>query len=164
MKLVRTRSTASSSVDGRPIDFRLQMQPVSWNCKYHFRTYLPLGGSVPNVVRNAVECSRQTCLHANQEQNDLCSPLVVIFLSCLLVDESGTNTGKINFESLPSKAHISQQDTLIRFRIINYWNREHLFDLACIKRENVITCCVTIAITHLRGRWWISMEQWWNCV
>jgi hypothetical protein len=28
-KLVRTRSTAASSLDGRPADFRFQMQPVS---------------------------------------------------------------------------------------------------------------------------------------
>jgi hypothetical protein len=83
------------------------------------------------LSENAVERSRQTCLHENQEhKNDLCSPLVAIFFSCLLVDDSGTNAGT-KFESWPFKAHISQKDTLIRFRIITYWNREHLFDLPC---------------------------------
>jgi hypothetical protein len=132
-RLVETCSTASSSVDGRPVDFRLQMQPVSWNCKYHYRTDLPLGGSVPEFIRKC-HWTLTTDLFTwkSKTENDLCSPLVAIFLSCLLVGDSGTNAEKINFESLPPKAHISQQDTLIRFRIINYWNREHLSNLPCI--------------------------------
>jgi hypothetical protein len=126
-------STASSSVDRHPVNFRLQMQPVSWNCKYHFRCDLPLGGSVPNFVR---KCRWRSTINLftwkSRTHNGLCSPLIAIFLSYLLVDDSETNAGKINSESLPSKAHLSQQDTLIRFRIINYRNPEQLFDLLCI--------------------------------
>jgi hypothetical protein len=70
-KLVRTRSTASSSVDGRQVDFRSKMQPVSWNCKHHFRIDLPLGESVQILFENAVERSRQTCLHENQEHRTI---------------------------------------------------------------------------------------------
>jgi hypothetical protein len=107
-KLTRTRSTAPSSVDGRPVDFRLQMQPVSWNCKYHFQIDLPLGGSVQNFVWKCCwTLTTDLFTWKSRTQNDLCSPLVTIFLSCLLVDNSGTNAGKINFESLPSIAHIS---------------------------------------------------------
>jgi hypothetical protein len=86
------RSTASSSVDGRPVDIRLQMQPVSWNCKYHFRIDLPLGG-----------CGRKCRLTLTTDlfswksrtRNDLCFPLTTTFRSCLLADDSGTNAGKI---------------------------------------------------------------------
>jgi hypothetical protein len=41
-------------------------------------------------------------------------------------------TLRVNFQSTHS-----QQETLIRFRIINYWNREHLFDLPCIIKIRV---------------------------
>jgi hypothetical protein len=101
------------------VDFYLQMQPVFWNCKHHFLIDLPLGGCAPNFVRKCL-WTLTTDLSAwkSRTQNDLCSPTVAIFLSCLLVVDSGTSGGKINFESLPSEAHISQ-DTLITFRIIN---------------------------------------------
>jgi hypothetical protein len=133
-KLVETRSTASSSVDGRSVDFHLQMQSVSWNCKYHFRIDLPLGVSAPYFVRKCRwMLTTDLFTWKSRTQNALCSQLVVaIFLSCLLVDDSGISAGKINFENLPSKARISQRDTLFRFRIINYWNLEHLFDLLCM--------------------------------
>jgi hypothetical protein len=92
--------------------------------KYHFRTDLSLGGSVTNFVQKCrCKLTIDLFIWKSRTQNDLCSPLITIYLSCLLVDDSGTNTGKINLNSLPSKAHISQQDTLITFRIINYWNR-----------------------------------------
>jgi hypothetical protein len=102
----RTRSTASCSVDGRPVDVRLQMQPVSWNYKYHFRIHLPLCESFPDFVRKCRwMLTTDLFTWKPRTQNDLCSPLVAIFLSWLLVDDSGTNAGKINVENLPSKAH-----------------------------------------------------------
>jgi hypothetical protein len=129
-----TCSIASSSVERRPVNFRLQMQPVYWNCKYHFRIDLPLGVSVPNFV-SKFRWMLMTDMFTwkSRTQNNLYSPLITIFFSCLLVDDSGTNAGKIKSESLPSKAHISQQytNTFIRFHIINDWNWEHLFDLSC---------------------------------
>jgi hypothetical protein len=70
MKLVRTGSTASYSVDGRPVDFRWQMQPAFWNCKYHFRTDLPHGGSVPNFVRKC-RWTLTTSLHENQDHGTI---------------------------------------------------------------------------------------------
>jgi hypothetical protein len=85
------------------------------------------------LSENAAERARQTCLHDNQEHRTIyvlhSSPFSLAVTWWTTV---GNNVGKINFQSLLSKAHISQQDTLIRFRIINYWNREHIFDLSCI--------------------------------
>jgi len=44
-KLARNRSTSSSAVNGRPLDFCLHRHPVSVNCLYHARMVLFVGGS-----------------------------------------------------------------------------------------------------------------------
>jgi len=52
-KLSRTRSTSSSAVNGRPLDFCLHRHPFSVNCLYHARTVLSVGGSFAYFARNA---------------------------------------------------------------------------------------------------------------
>jgi hypothetical protein len=73
------------------------------------------------LSENAVERSQQTCLHENQEHKTI----YVLHSSPFTLAVSWRTTveptlRKINFEILPSKAHISQQDTLIRFCVIIY--------------------------------------------
>jgi len=57
-KLARTRSTSSSAVNGRPLDFCWHRHPVSVNCLYHARMVLSVGGSF------CVLCTKCT-LHSN---------------------------------------------------------------------------------------------------
>ena len=57
-KLARTRSTSSSAVNGRPLDFCLHRHPVSVNCLYHARMVLSIGGVL------CVLCTKCT-LHSN---------------------------------------------------------------------------------------------------
>jgi len=49
----RTRSTPSSAVNRRPLDFCLHRHPVSVNCLYHTRMVLSVGGSFAYFARNA---------------------------------------------------------------------------------------------------------------
>jgi hypothetical protein len=60
-KLARTRSTSSSAVNGRPLDFCLHRHPISVNCLYHARMVLSVGGSFAYFTRNA-RCSVTTDL------------------------------------------------------------------------------------------------------
>jgi hypothetical protein len=78
-KLARTRSTSSSAVNGRPLDFCLHRHPVSVNCLYHARMVLCVGGSFAYFARNA-RCTVTTDLLMwySSTQNDF-SPWAAIF-------------------------------------------------------------------------------------
>ena len=52
-KLARTRSTSSSAVNVRPLDFCLHRHPVSVNCLYHARMVLSVGGPFACFPQNA---------------------------------------------------------------------------------------------------------------
>jgi len=49
----RTRSTSSSAVNGRPLDFCSHGHPVSVDCLYHARMVLSVGGPFAYFARNA---------------------------------------------------------------------------------------------------------------
>ena len=48
----RTRSTVSADGPGRPVRFAAHRQPLCWNCMYHSRIVLSVGGSVWYMIRN----------------------------------------------------------------------------------------------------------------
>jgi hypothetical protein len=72
-KLTRTRSTSSSAVNGRPLDFCLHRHPVSVNCLYHAWMVLSLVGSFAHFVRNA-RCTVTTDLLAWYSNTQKTSP------------------------------------------------------------------------------------------
>jgi hypothetical protein len=51
-KLARVRSTSSSAINGRPLDFCLHRLSVSVNCLYSARMFLSVGGSFAYFTRN----------------------------------------------------------------------------------------------------------------
>jgi hypothetical protein len=69
--LDRTRSTSSSAVNGRQLDFYLHRHPVSVNCLYHARMVLYVGGSFVYFTRIA-RCTVTTDLlmwYSNTKNN-----------------------------------------------------------------------------------------------
>jgi hypothetical protein len=90
-KLVRNRSTSSSAVYGRPLDFCLHRHPVSVNCLYHARIVLSVGGSFACFARN-VRCTVTTDLLVcySNTQNDF-YPGAAIFSLHTLSSPSGKN-------------------------------------------------------------------------
>jgi hypothetical protein len=90
-KLVRTRSTSSSAVNGRPLDFCSHRHPVSVNCLYHTRMVLSIGGSFAYFAENA-RCTVTTDLlvwYSNIQNNF--SPGAAIFSIHTLASPSGRN-------------------------------------------------------------------------
>jgi hypothetical protein len=89
--LARTRSTSSSAVNKRPLDFCLHRHPVSVKCLYHARMVLSVGGSFVYFVRN-VRCTVTTDLLVkySNTQNDF-SPGAAIFSLHILASPSGRN-------------------------------------------------------------------------
>jgi hypothetical protein len=109
-KLARTRSTSSSPVNERPIDFCLHRRPVSVNCLYHARMVLSVGGSFAYFARNA-HCTVTTDLLVwySDIQNDF-SPGAAISSLHTLASPSGRivnydqkqRTGVKNVSVVPS--------------------------------------------------------------
>jgi hypothetical protein len=72
--MARTRSTTSSAVNGRPLDFCLHRHPVSVNLLYHARMVLSVAGPFAYFARNA-RCTVTTDLFVwySNTQNDFSS-------------------------------------------------------------------------------------------
>jgi hypothetical protein len=138
-KLARTRSTSSSAVNGRPLDFCLHRHPVSVNCLYHARMVLSVGGSFAYFARNA-RCTVTTDLLVRyfNTQNDF-SPGAAIFLLHTLASPSGRN---VNYDEkqLTGEKILSCSFYLHRFRkyvfcgfpIINFCNPGVHYETSCI--------------------------------
>ena len=90
-KLTRTRSTSTSAVNGRPLDFCWQSHPLSINFLNHARMVFSVGGSFAYFARNAL-CTITIDLHVwcSNTQKDF-SPEAAIFSLHTLASPSSTN-------------------------------------------------------------------------
>ena len=67
------RSSSSSAINGRSLDFCLHRHPVSVNCLYHTRMVLSVGGSFVYFARNA-RCTVTTDLLCHIPTHKTTSP------------------------------------------------------------------------------------------
>jgi hypothetical protein len=138
-KLARTRSTSSSAVNGRPLDFRLHRHPLSVNCLYHARMVLSVGRSFAWFTRNA--CCTETkdlLVWYSNTQNDF-SPGADIFSIHTLASPSGRN---MNYDekNVLGKIFFSCSFYLYRFRkyvsygfpTINFCNHGVHYERPCV--------------------------------
>jgi hypothetical protein len=73
------------------------------------------------LSKNAVERTRQTCLHEHQEHRTI---YVLHSSPFSLAGRQWNQRKKKKLWEFTYQSTLSQQDTLIRFRIISYWNRD----------------------------------------
>jgi len=90
-KVARNRSTSSSAVNGRPLDFCLHRHQVSVNCLYDARMVFSVGGSYAHFAWNT-RCTVNTglLLWYSNTQNEF-SPGSAILSLHTLASPSGRN-------------------------------------------------------------------------
>ena len=154
-KLARIRSTSSSAVNGRPLDFCLHRHPVSGNCLYHARMVLSVGGSFAYFALNARSTvTTDLVVWYSNTQNDF-SRAAGIFSLHTLASPSGWNVNYDETQFTGKKISICTGFVNMCPRvIINFRNPGVPYETPCIPFKK----CISVQLIHV-SEWWPSLNR-----